>query len=59
MEGIITLALFLGFYFLPSIIAFSNKKDNATAITVLNTFLGFTVLGWVLALVWAVTKDKK
>ena len=53
------LILLLLLYFLPSFIAHKNKKDNARAITVLNTFLGFTVLGWVLALVWAVTKDKK
>jgi len=45
-------------YFLPSIVANKRKKDNATAITVLNLFLGWTLIGWVIALVWAVSKDK-
>ena len=42
-------------YFLPSIVG--RHKINATAIFMLNLFLGWTFLGWVLALVWACTKD--
>jgi uncharacterized membrane protein YqaE (UPF0057 family) len=42
-------------YFLPNIVG--HHKSNATAIFVLNLFLGWTFLGWVLALVWACTKD--
>lgn len=42
-------------YFVPSIVG--RHKTNATAIFVLNFFLGWTFLGWVLALVWACTKD--
>jgi hypothetical protein len=34
-----------------------RKKRNATAIFALNLLLGWTVLGWVAALVWAVTSD--
>jgi|SRR5208282_1226598 len=45
----------LGFYFLPSMIG--NQKRNAGAIFMLNLFLGWTLLGWVIALVWACTKD--
>jgi hypothetical protein len=43
------------FYFAPSIIA--RHKANAAAIFIFNLFLGWTFLGWVLALVWAYTKD--
>jgi hypothetical protein len=43
-------------YFLPSIIGY-NKK-NANSICILNFFLGWTFIGWVVALVWAVSKDK-
>jgi len=55
MEIIIILIL-LFLYFLPSIVA--RKKRNWAAIFVLNLFLGWTFLGWVIALVWAVMKEK-
>lgn len=47
------------FYFLPSAVAYQNKKDDIVAIVILNIFLGWSVIGWVLALVWAFTKNKK
>src|SRR5437879_5552301 len=34
-----------------------NKKQNAGAIGALNFFLGWTLVGWVVALVWAMSKD--
>jgi len=34
-----------------------NKKQNAGAIGALNFFLGWTLVGWVVALVWAISKD--
>ena len=55
--GIIALILIVFFYLLPSIVACSNKKANAGAIVVLNLFLGWSGLGWLVALVWACTKD--
>jgi Superinfection immunity protein len=52
---------FFGFgfvlYFLPSIIALARSKRNLLAIFLLNFFLGWTAVGWVVALVWAVTAD--
>lgn len=44
-------------YFIPSITAFTKKKKNKIGITVLNTFVGWTVIGWVGSLVWASTED--
>ena len=44
-------------YFLPAFIATAKKKQNSTAITILNLFLGWTILGWIIALVWAATVD--
>ncbi|HTQ96988.1 MAG TPA: superinfection immunity protein [Candidatus Acidoferrum sp.] len=38
-------------YFLPALIA-RNKRD-ATAILLFNLFLGWTGIGWIIALVWA------
>jgi Superinfection immunity protein len=52
---------FFGFgfvmYFLPSIIAFSRSKRDTSAIVLLNFFLGWTLIGWVVALVWAAKND--
>lgn len=44
-------------YFLPSIIAFARNKRDVTSILLLNFFLGWTAIGWVIALVWAVKTD--
>ncbi len=44
-------------YFLPSIIAFARSKRDTMAITMLNFFLGWTMIGWVVALVWALKTD--
>lgn len=47
----------LAAYFLPACVAEIRKKRNKTAILVLNLFLGWTLIGWVVALVWASTVD--
>ena len=56
---------FLGFgfgiplvlYFLPSIIALARNKRDTLAIFLLNFFLGWSVIGWIVALVWAAKHD--
>ncbi len=52
---------FFGFgfvmYFLPSIIAILRSKRDILGIVLLNFFLGWTLIGWVVALVWAVKTD--
>lgn len=45
------------FYFLPFAIAFYKKRINTGAIFALNLFLGWSLIGWVVALVWAL-KDE-
>jgi|SRR4029077_4114552 Superinfection immunity protein len=47
--------LFLGLYFLPSVIAQQRHHHQASAIRALNSLAGFTVLGWIIAFVWAWT----
>jgi hypothetical protein len=56
--AIIVLILLLGLYFLPVIVAFIKEKKNAWAIFALNLCLGWTLIGWVIALVWALTYEK-
>ncbi|HUK26643.1 MAG TPA: superinfection immunity protein [Terriglobales bacterium] len=52
---------FFGFgfvmYFLPSIIALARSKRDTLAIVLLNFFLGWTLIGWVVALIWALKAD--
>ena len=56
-RGLIILALILLFYFVPAIVAHNRNHRNRRAITVLNIFLGWTLVGWVIALVWSFTAD--
>ncbi len=44
-------------YFSPAFVAYRRKHPNRAAIGVLNFALGWTVIGWVGALVWAHTGD--
>ena len=52
---------FFGFwtvmYFLPSVIALARSKRDLLAIFLLNLFLGWSVIGWIVALVWAAKSD--
>jgi hypothetical protein len=45
-------------YFLPTIIAILRKKTNVPAILLVNFLLGWTVVGWIVALVWAVSTER-
>jgi len=44
-------------YFLPSLIALARSKRDILAIFLLNLFLGWSVIGWVVALIWAAKHD--
>ncbi len=44
-------------YFIPSLIALIGNKRNRCAIFALNFFLGWTFIGWVIALTWSLTHD--
>jgi len=44
-------------YFLPSIIALARSKRDLLAIFLLNLFLGWSVIGWIVALVWAAKSE--
>ena len=40
-------------YWLPTIVAILRQNNSALGVAMLNFFLGWTVIGWILALVWA------
>ncbi|GAA3940775.1 hypothetical protein GCM10022406_25930 [Hymenobacter algoricola] len=48
--------IILFLYFLPAILGRNHRQSNS--ITILNLLLGWTVLGWIGALVWAMSNDK-
>jgi hypothetical protein len=62
MESLIVTLIAWGvglcFYFLPIAVAMMREKRNKTPIFALNLLLGWTVLGWGLALVWALVTDE-
>ena len=46
-------------YFIPSIVAHYKEHTKESSIMVVNLFLGWTFLGWVIALAWSVSESKK
>jgi hypothetical protein len=57
--GFIVVVVVMGLlYFAPSIISIFRRKTDTVAILTLNFFLGWTFVGWIIALVWSLTKDK-
>jgi hypothetical protein len=58
IEAVMLLAmLLLLVYFVPTMVAHGRNHRQRLAITVLNTVLGWTLIGWAGALVWACTTD--
>ena len=52
-------ALALTVFFIPTTIARRRQHRNATGIFLVNLFAGWTLIGWVGALVWAVYNERK
>ncbi|HEX4039301.1 MAG TPA: superinfection immunity protein [Acidobacteriaceae bacterium] len=44
----------VGIYFLPSLVAAARHTHNATGIFLLNLFLGWTGIGWIIAFIMAI-----
>jgi hypothetical protein len=44
-------------YMLPTCIALLRKKQSVLAIGMVNFFLGWSVIGWIATLIWALTAD--
>ena len=51
----LTLAFSILLYFLPAIIG--RHKHDAAGIFLVNLLFGWTVIGWILALIWACTSE--
>jgi len=57
IAALILLVFLAVIYFIPAIVASSRGHSQAGAIWVLNILLGWTLIGWVGALVWACTNS--
>ncbi|MFJ4251363.1 superinfection immunity protein [Pseudomonas sp. NPDC089741] len=56
--AIVFLFLMIATYFLPSFNAFSRKHPERWPIFMLDLFLGWTIIGWVVSLVWSVSSTQ-
>lgn len=54
----IMIAISGAIYFIPSFVAFEREHDNGTAVFWLNFLLGWALLPWVGALIWALTRNR-
>ena len=57
MDAIMLFCSLIALYFLPGLVSVINRKRQNGAIWTLNVLLGWTMIGWVIALVWAMMKD--
>ena len=51
--ALLLIVIIFGFYFLPLIIAASRHVPNVGSVAVINIFLGWTFIGWIIALAMA------
>jgi hypothetical protein len=51
--------IILPLHFLPTILAIVGHKRNTIWIFCVNLFFGWTVIGWIVALVWALSSDRE
>ena len=50
---LILMPFLLGVYFVPTIVAFARQHQDRWAILVVNLVFGFTGLGWLVSVIWA------
>jgi len=43
-------------YYIPSFLAIIRKRPDILKIFLFNMFLGWTIMGWILALIWSLQK---
>jgi hypothetical protein len=58
MDNFVALAFILSLYVMPSAIAAVRGHHQLAAIFILNILLGWTIIGWIAALIWAATAKR-
>ena len=57
-EVLLILPVILAAYFAPSIVAYARHHQQSGSVLVINLFLGWTFIGWIVALAMAVSATK-
>jgi hypothetical protein len=55
---LVLILLGIGIYLVPTIIAWRRLHPNRTTIFILNLLAGWTLVGWVAALVWSTSRKR-
>jgi hypothetical protein len=55
LEWLFVFLVLVALYFVPTFVAVLLKSPNAAAVTVVNLLLGWTCIGWIVALAMAVS----
>ena len=59
VTGMIYLVVVIFIYMIPTVIAYDRSHHQFAAILLTNVLLGWTFLGWVIALIWSATAVQK
>jgi Superinfection immunity protein len=54
--GFVLIGLAVFFYFIPTFIAMMRDAAHRGSIALINLLFGWTVLGWIAALIWAIVE---
>jgi hypothetical protein len=57
--AMLLIPLYVGAYLLPSIVASARHSHLTAPVAIVNIFLGWTFIGWVVALAMAVTSKRE
>jgi amino acid permease len=55
--GIVIITVSIFFAFMPALVAYSRGTKNKIPVLIINLFLGWTLIGWVIALAMAYSHD--
>jgi hypothetical protein len=55
---LVLLIIGVAMYFVPTIVAWRRLHPNRTTIFLLNLLAGWTLLGWILALFWSISRRR-
>lgn len=59
IAGLLAIAIALALYFTPTIVATRREHMSIGSIFVVNLFFGWTLVGWVLSLAWALNSNTR
>lgn len=54
---LLSLFVAVSLYMLPAIIAYKRYHNNGACIALVNLFFGWSVLGWLAALIWSLSAN--